>query len=200
MKKFNILYIDPPWKYDNAKSDNPAWGGKTYPCMTLEELKELPVPNIAAEDCYLFMWATKPKMEQAFELMKAWGFRYVTTPFVWLKTNQGIDTIQVNPKMTGVYSGLGYFTNGNVEDVLLGRRGKTLPRLRKDIKQVVIAPRGKHSEKPQEVKSRIVQAWGDLPRLEMFARDKYDDGWNYWGNEVECDIELKQLDLFETKI
>ena len=182
--KFKVILADPPWTYSNNKDNLPKYGGKTYKTMTMKELKTLPIQDIVDPQCYLFLWATMPKLPEALELMKAWGFEYKTCAFVWVK---------LNPKNKEIYSGLGHFVNGNCELVLLGRRKgvKMLPRINKNVKQVILAPRGRHSEKPQEVKKRIVDLLGDdIPKLEMFARKKFDDKWHYHGLEVDADIVL----------
>lgn len=110
--------------------------------------------------------------------MKAWGFKYITIAFCWSKHT-------VNKKKV---SNLGRWTMGNVEVCLLGRKGKP-QRICKNIKQLVEAERTKHSKKPHEVRQRIVALMGDIPRIELFAREKT-EGWDVWGNEVASDIEL----------
>lgn len=178
-KVYQIIYADPPWRYSNPKGNDPAMGGITYPTLSVEELCALPVPALSAPDCLLFLWATMPKLPEALTVMAAWGFQHKTTAFVWVKQNPGGE---------GIYSGLGHYTNGNAELCLLGRRGKFV-RVCKSVKQIVLAPRGRHSAKPPEVRDRIVQLCGDLPRVELFAREKA-EGWDSWGNEVECDVQL----------
>jgi site-specific DNA-methyltransferase (adenine-specific) len=198
IKQYDIIYLDPPWSYRDNKSNSPKLGGKTYPTMTLEELKQFPIHKIAKKDCYIFMWAVKPMLPEAFELISTWKqyeFEYKTTSFEWIKLNPSIElpaTIHIDEHGNGqVYSGLGYYTNGNVEDVLLIRRGKTIERISKSVKQPIFWPRGRHSEKPQEVKRRIEKMLGrDLQKIELFAREKFLDGWDYMGNEIDSDIPL----------
>ncbi len=179
MKKYQIIYADPPWKYDDPKGNDPAMGGITYPTMSIEELCALPVVNIIGEDSSLFLWVTMPQMERAFEVIRAWGFRYITCAFTWVKQNKS---------GMGIYSGLGHWTNGNAELCLFAKRG-TPKRQDKGVKQIVLSPLRGHSQKPFEVRERIVQLMGDLPRIELFARQKR-EGWDCWGNEVENDINL----------
>ena len=124
------------------------------------------------------MWATSPLLPEAFEVMKAWGFKYKTVAFCWNKQTK-------NGKWV---SNMGRWTMGNIELCLLGVKGKP-KRIAKNIKQLIIAERTKHSKKPDEVRNRIVQLMGDLPRIELFAREKT-PGWDVWGNEVESDIKL----------
>lgn len=178
-QKYNIILADPAWPYDNPKDNNPAMGGITYPTMPLEDICNLPVADIAADDCGLFLWATMPKLQEAFRVMSAWGFRYTTCAFTWVK---------LNPKGEGIYSGLGHWTNGNAELCLFGKKGHP-KRSAKNVKQIVLAPVGRHSAKPPEVRDRIVKLMGDLPRIELFARKRV-KRWDCWGNEVKSDIEL----------
>lgn len=199
MNQYDIIYLDPPWKYKDNKSNLPKLGGKTYPVMTLQELKQIPIYKIAKKNCYIFMWAVKPMLPEAFDLISSWkqyGFEYKTTPFEWIKLNPSTElptTIQIDEHGNGnVYSGLGHYTNGNIEDVLLVKRGDTIERICKAVKQPIFWPRGKHSEKPQEIKRRIEKMLGqDLQKIELFAREKFNDGWDYWGNDIEInDIPL----------
>ena len=187
MYKYKIIYADCPWLYDNPKGNDPKLGGKVYPTMTLEDIMNLPVRQITDDDCALFMWATMPKLQEAFKVIKSWGFKYTTCTFVWVKKN---------PLGEGIYSGTGHWTNGNAELVLFAKIGRP-KRIVKNIKQIVMAPRGRHSEKPDEVKDRIVKLMGDLPRLELFARKKT-EGWTAIGNEIDGkDIRDALADIIE---
>lgn len=165
-KKYNIIYADPPWKYENEK-------GIPYSTMSFEEIKRLPISKIADKDCALFLWVTMPKLSEIFSVIDAWGFRYITCAFTWVK---------LNPKNEGIYSGLGHWTNGNAELCLFAKRGSP-KRIAKNVKQIILAPRERHSKKPDCARERITQLIGDLPRIELFAR-QYVDGWDCWGNEV----------------
>lgn len=172
-KKYKIIYADPPWSYSNAKNNDPAMGGITYPTMSLEDICSIPIGQIADKDCSLFLWATMPKLQEALKVIQSWGFRYTTCAFTWVK---------LNPKGEGIYSGLGHWTNGNAELCLFAKKGSP-KRVQKNVKQIVMAPRKRHSAKPPEVRERIVHLIGDLPRLELFARERC-EGWDAWGNEV----------------
>lgn len=172
-KKYGIILADPAWPYDNPKSGLPRLGGKTYSTMSIEEIAALPVDKIAAEDCALFLWVTMPKLNEVFKVIEAWGFRYVTCAFVWVK---------LNPNGEGVYSGLGHWVNGNAELCLFCKKGHP-KRISKNVKQIVLSPRGRHSSKPTEVRDRIVNLLGDLPRIELFARERVEN-WDAWGLEV----------------
>ena len=180
MNKYQIILADPPWQYNDPKGNDPAMGGITYPTMSLDDIKMLPVSELAEDDCSLFLWVTMPMLKEGLEVIVAWGFRYITCAFTWVK---------LNPSGEGIYSGLGHWTNGNAELCLFSKKGHP-KRVSKNVKQIVLAPRGRHSAKPDEVRDRIVQLMGDLPRIELFARQKT-PGWDVWGNEVESDIELK---------
>lgn len=174
-KKYDIIYADPPWAYHDTLGGNAKMGAMPYPTMTNEEICAMPIGNkIAKKDSILFMWATMPKLQEALDVIKAWGFKYKTCAFCWVKQN---------PKSGGVYAGLGRWVQGNAELCLLATKGHP-HRISKSVKQIVMAPRGKHSAKPSEVRDRIVQLMGeDTDRIELFARD-YADGWDCWGNEV----------------
>lgn len=168
-----MVYADPPWDYENDQCAAPTRGGITYDTMTMAELHAMPVGDIAAENSVLFMWATWPKLREALDLMLSWRFTYRTCAFVWNKTWPNGDA----------YMGLGHWTRSGTEFVLLGKRGH-YTRVRNDIYQVVRAPVSKHSEKPAQVRDDIVRLCGDVPRVELFARQRV-DGWVAWGNEVD---------------
>jgi N6-adenosine-specific RNA methylase IME4 len=172
--RFSIILADPPWEYDNDLSGRVMNGAITYPTMSTNAIAKIPVRDIRADDSVLFMWATMPKLEDAFKVIRGWGFQYVTCAFVWIKQNKSSE---------GIFSGMGYWTNQNAELVLLGKHGKP-QRVAKNIKQVIMAPVGRHSAKPPEIRERIVQLMGDLPRVELFARD-LTPGWTCLGNEVD---------------
>ena len=174
-KKYDIIYADPPWTYNDTLGGNAKMGAMPYPTMTNEEICSMPIGNkIAKKDSILFMWATMPKLQEALDVIKAWGFKYKTCAFCWVKQN---------PKSGGIYAGLGRWVQGNAELCLLATKGHP-HRISKSVKQIVMAPRGRHSAKPSEVRDRIVQLMGkDTERIELFARD-YADGWDCWGNEV----------------
>ena len=174
-KKYDIIYADPPWAYHDTLGGNAKMGAMPYPTMTNEEICAMPIGNkIAKKDSILFMWATMPKLQEALDVIKAWGFKYKTCAFCWVKKN---------PKSGGIYAGLGRWVQGNAELCLLATKGHP-HRISKSVKQIVMAPRGRHSAKPSEVRDRIIQLMGeDTERIELFARD-YADGWDCWGNEV----------------
>ena len=178
-KKYQIIYADPPWRYNNPKGNNPSMGGITYPTMSDKEIQLLNIDLFVDENCSLFLWATMPKLQEALNVIRAWGFIYTTCAFVWVKKN---------PNGDGIYSGLGHWTNGNAELCLFAKKGHP-KRFEKNVKQIQIHPRNRHSEKPAIIRNEIIRLVGDLPRIELFARQKT-EGWDVWGNEVESDIKL----------
>lgn len=181
--KFKVIYADPPWLYDNAGTQRSRGMARSaYECMPIEEIKALSVASIADNDCLLFLWATMPKLREAFATIEAWSFKYITCAFVWIKLNPSVkNALFFSTK--DIYSGLGHWVNGNAELVLLGRKGKP-NRAMKNVKQIVIAPRGRHSEKPEEVRRRIDLLTGNVKKIELFAR-KSVSNWDTLGNALD---------------
>lgn len=184
MKKYQIIYADPPWSYNDKMSSKSTGdfrfkgASSCYKTENLEWIKSLPVSAISDNNCLLFMWATNPLLPEAIDVLRAWGFSYITVAFVWVK--QTINQITV--------SNLGRWTMGGAEICLLARKGSP-KRICKNIRQVDYSVRGRHSEKPKAIRDKIVKLMGDVPRIELFARQKT-EGWDVWGNEVESDIDL----------
>lgn len=135
--------------------------------------------ELAAPDCTLFLWVTFPLLPETFDVIKAWGFIYKTVAFCWVKQN---------PKSPGWFFGMGNWTRANAEICLLATKG-TPKRMAADVPQLIVAPREEHSKKPDETRDRIVRLMGDLPRVELFARQA-PPGWDVWGNEVQSTISL----------
>jgi N6-adenosine-specific RNA methylase IME4 len=185
--KYEIIYADPPWKYQ-LFSDKPPCSRKSdedyYEVMDLLDMAQLPIKDISDDNCVLFMWATFPAMQTAIKLMRSWGFHYRTVAFVWVKKNKNVDSN---------FMGMGGWTRSNAEVCLLGVKGNP-KRLSKSVRQiieaqVIEAKIGEHSVKPPETRDKILELMGDIPRIELFAREKT-EGWDVWGNEVESDIIL----------
>ena len=147
--------------------------------MSVKDICNLNVGEIAADDCTLFLWTTFPQIPEALQVIKAWGFQYKTVSFVWLKQNKSGN---------GWFFGLGFWTRGNAEICLLATKGKPHRKSNK-VHQFIVSPLRLHSQKPNEAREKIVELMGDLPRLELFAREKA-DGWDAWGNEVESDVTI----------
>lgn len=186
-KKYQIIYADPPWEYNNGRCLTPKslLSGETqhpYQYMSLEQLCMLSVPKITDKNCLLFIWTTGPKLNVAFNVIESWGFSYSTIAFVWEKE-------ETNP---------GYYTLSSTELCLIGKKGAIpQPRGLRNIRQFLSEKRRKHSQKPSTIRKRIDLMFPTQNKIELFARKEtllFDaecfDGWDVWGNEVESDIEL----------
>ena len=173
-KKYNIIYADPPWEYKESGGGSRVVKAH-YPTMNIEDIKTLPVPNICDERSILFLWVTFPRLEQGLETIKAWGFEYYGLAFDWVKMSK-------NGKPSW---GMGYYTRQNTEVCLIGVKKKPnrIKPLARDVLSVVHSVRREHSRKPDCIRDAIVRICGDLPRIELFAR-QHADGWDCWGNEV----------------
>lgn len=181
MKKYSIIYADPPWQYKVYSKKGLGRSAEShYPTMELEDIQALPVGELADTDCILFMWTTIPLLKDCFSVMKAWGFEYKTVGFVWIKQNKKSDSL---------FWGMGHWTRANAEFCMLATKGHP-KRKSAGVHQVIISHIEEHSKKPDIVRNRIIELVGDLPRVEPFAREKA-DGWDAWGNEVDCDIEIE---------
>lgn len=170
-KQYDIIYADPPWAPNNRGIKGAAC--KQYPVMSIEEIKALPVASIAKPASFLFMWWLASMPQEALDLVKAWGFTIKNmTAISWLKqTTKGRD-----------FFGMGFYTRANQEQCLIARRGRPKV-IAHNVEQNVRAVNVKHSRKPLEARDKIVKLCGDLPRIELFAREKV-EGWDCWGNEV----------------
>ena len=178
--KSNIIYADPPWQYRTySKKGQGRSAENHYPTMSVEQIKALPVKEISAKDCALFMWITFPCLYEALEVLEAWGFVYKTVAFVWIKQNRRSDSL---------FWGMGYWTRANAELCILATKGHP-HRISAGVHQVIISPVEEHSKKPDQVRERIVELMGDLPRVELFAR-QVPPGWDVWGNEVDSSIQF----------
>ena len=132
-------------------------------------------------DCALFLWITFPMLREGWAVMDAWGFTFKTVAFVWVKQCRKSDNI---------FTGMGYWTRANAEICLLATRGHP-KRAARDVKQVILSHVEEHSKKPDEARHRIETLMGDVPRIELFARQAT-PGWDVWGNEVASDIQLAE--------
>src|SRR3990167_4822900 len=171
-KKYQIIYADPPWKYDFSKSTTQKIENH-YPTMTTEDICKLNVPSDT--NCVLYLWATAPKLLEALEVMNSWGFKY-RTQAVWDKT----------------WVGMGYWFRGQHEILLVGTKGRVSPPPPSErVSSVYREKKTKHSKKPLYFKNIITDSFpADWNRLEMFAREKTSPSWDVWGNEVDSDIKL----------
>lgn len=183
-KKYEIIYADPPWDYggkmqfdkSSIKSENIGWtrdifissANFKYPTVKTEKLKQIPISDISADNCLLFLWSTNPHLAQAIQLGEAWGFEYKTVAFVW-------DKMSHNP---------GQYTLSNCELCLLFKKGKIpRPRGARNIQQLVRSPRREHSRKPDEVREYIIKMFPSQSRIELFARNHYEN-WDVWGLDL----------------
>ena len=180
-KKYQIIYADPPWKYHNKQFDPKGWsGGVPYSDMTLDELKELGVQDIADPNGSLcFMWASSPLLKDAIEVLECWGFKYITIGFIW-------DKQRVNP---------GHYTMSECEICIIGKMKRIpQPRGARNIRQLVSVKRSAHSEKPGVIRERITQMFPRQNKIELFARKPFIPTkakgvqWDVWGNEVVSNI------------
>lgn len=178
MKKYQIIYADPPWFYKSGQFPSTS-KRYAYPLLETEKICALPIQQIAHPNSLLFLWSTMSHIPEALQVIQAWGFHYVTNGFTWIKTNTKSGT----PAF-----GMGYWTRQNAELCLLAKRGKPLRQF-KNISSVVLEPRRLHSQKPDRIRNDIIRICGDLPRIELFARQKI-PGWDIWGNELDNDIDL----------
>lgn len=178
---FDLIYADPPWNWKARSQKGEGRSAKNhYSVMDLQAIKDLPVSSLAEKDSILLMWVTDPFLQMSFEVAQAWGYRYSTVCFYWVKTLR---------KSEGYHMGNGYYTRANPEQCLLFRRGKAVPRIDKGVAKLIMAPIDKHSAKPHETYNRIERLFGRVSRVELFARN-YRDGWESWGNEIESTIEI----------
>jgi len=157
-----------------------------YPVMTLDDICNLDVNQLAASDCVLFLWVTMPKLFEAKRVIEAWGFDYKTCAFTWVKRNKIFSQARFDQRGIDDFMGQGRWTRGNAELCLLATKGSP-KRVSAKVRQIVHTPIERHSKKPDVVRDRIVELLGDLPRIELFARNK-SEGWDVWGNEVKSDV------------
>jgi N6-adenosine-specific RNA methylase IME4 len=172
-RHYSVIYADPPWQYDMRCGEGIDRAVENhFPTLPLDEIKALPVADLAADHCALFLWTPPPLVKQAIEVIEAWGFEYTTFAFVWVKQTKDEERFA---------TGMGNYTRANAELVLLGTKGSPV-RLNADVHQIILAPRMEHSRKPEEAAERIMRLVPG-PYIELFAR-RLREGWDVWGNEV----------------
>lgn len=185
--QWDIIYIDPPWRYyrGDTKAGYTDYSGAAehhYPTMSEEEICALPIRSIMSKQSVVFMWATGPMLASAIRVLDAWNLWYRGVTYVWVKTKQ-------DGTPMGAFGTIPTFTKPKTEFVLaatINKRARPFPITTIKQDQLVYAPRTRHSEKPQEVRRRIVELCGDRSRIEMFARTRV-TGWDAWGNEITED-------------
>jgi len=189
-KKYQIIYVDPPWNFGNRmysanKNDHHRAITRAYSVMKTKDICNLPIKDITSDDAVCFMWVADAFIPDAIQVMQSWGFKYKTVAFIWQKKEKSGKQVCY----------MGQWTMKNCELVLLGTQGKMTQYLKsRKIRQLqeAVRERDKHSKKPQKIRNKIVEMFGDLPRIELFARppkdklfeDKSYEGWDLWGNEV----------------
>lgn len=184
-ERYGVLLIDPPWAFRvwGRALDSKRSAESHYPTLSAEALLSLPMQKLMKDSCAVFMWATMPHLPEALALGAAWGLVYKTVAFVWVKANRSaMGRWTCLDEEVNWFTGMGYWTRANAEIVLLFTRGST-KRLSKKVKQVVVAPVSRHSEKPDEVQRRIEQLIAG-PYVEVFAR-RQRPGWAAIGNEID---------------
>ena len=181
-KKYQIIYADPAWSYYNDSTAKPGcttikgMRRPPYPVTSSKEIMELPVKDIAADDSILFIWTTDYHLAKCMQIITSWGFIYKTVGFVWAKKNKSGTPVC----FMGAYT-----MKSGMELCLLATKGANAHGFvrRHNIRSLVESTRQKHSKKPEEIKTRIVELLGNRTRIELFARQKT-EGWDVWGNEV----------------
>ena len=171
--------------YSSNKDDHHREITRAYSVLKTKDICGLPIKDITADDAACFMWSTDAHLPDALDVMNAWGFKYKTVAFIWQKKEKsGAQTCY-----------MGQWTMKNCEIVLLGTKGKMTQYLKsRKVRQLQegVRERTIHSRKPQVIRDKIVEMFGDeLPKIELFARQRV-DGWDAWGNEVEAEHELQQ--------
>ncbi len=175
--QYQVIYADPPWKYNSRANHKTRFRGGAcghYPLMSMKEIKDLPVKNIADDNAVLFLWTTFPYLKEQIEVFEAWGFKYKTVAFNWVKLNSQ----NLKP-----FFGVGYYTKSNAEVCLLGTRGKVLKPATNKISSIILSPRREHSRKPDEARKNIELLYPNTKRIELFAR-KQVAGWDCIGNDI----------------
>lgn len=189
-KKFQIIYVDAPWSFTtySEKGKEKKSPETHYSCMTIEDIYSLPIKNIADENCVLFSWVTAPMLKEGLTAIEKWGFTYKTIAYTWFKRNK---------KKDSWFFGLGYWVRQNCEYCVLATLGNP-QRVSRSVSQVIetndpfalldteqiVSKIEGHSKKPDIVRDKIVELCGELPRIELFARNSY-PGWKSTGYEVD---------------
>ncbi len=174
-KKYDLIYADPPWSYFLWNKNTQKSVTQHYQTMSKDDIINLPIQNICKDNCILCLWVTFPCLKQGLETMEKWGFEYKTCLLNWVKLNKNNDNL---------FLGMGSYSRANSEICLLGVKGKPLPRLRHDIRQVIISHIEEHSKKPSEARIRIEQLFGEVEKIELFSREEV-EGWDSFGNQVK---------------
>ena len=186
---YRVILADPPWSYTLYDADDGEGrrAASHYSTMSIDDIAAMPVGELAAPDCALFMWVTWPNLFHAEQIGKAWGFEYRTCAFTWAKLNKSAAGRMSNPADdSNWFMSMGSWTRANTEVCLLFVKGAP-PRFAADVRQLIVAPVREHSRKPDE-QYGLIERLLSGPYLELFARRKFSEKWNVWGNQVESDI------------
>ena len=169
---YSVIYADPAWTFTTRSSKGKGRSPEQhYGCMTLDEIITLPVQDLAAKNCVLLLWTIDTHLPMALDVIKAWGFKYKSKGFNWVKTNSD----------GSPFTGMGFWTRANPEDCLLATKGSP-KRDAKDVRRLVMSPRREHSRKPDRIRDDIERLVHG-PYVELFARETK-PGWDVWGNQV----------------
>jgi N6-adenosine-specific RNA methylase IME4 len=178
---YGAILADPATRFETwSERGKDRSAEQHYPTMSWQEIEALPVRELAAPNCVLFLWTTWPILPLALTVIGAWGFKFKTCAFCWTKAHAG--QLEMFEQSIPDQMGLGYWTRANTEPCLLATRGKP-KRLNADVRQAIIEPRREHSRKPSGVHARIERLVAG-PYVELFARARR-PGWDAWGNEVD---------------
>jgi N6-adenosine-specific RNA methylase IME4 len=177
---YGALLVDPPWTFETW-SDKGKGRAPKYPTMGHMQIGGLPVGDLAARDCVLFLWMSWPMLPVALGVIRMWRFTYKTCAFAWIKPKPEAMRRPIFLLPTDFAIGTGYWTRANSECCLLATRGHP-KRLHNDVRQAIVEPRREHSRKPACVYDRIERLVAG-PYLELFARQRR-PGWDAWGDEV----------------
>lgn len=183
MKQYDVILADPPWQFRVWGADG---GGRSpekhYPTMEIEDICNLPIKDMASENCALFLWAVWPSLLKYPQMvLNAWGFEYKSLAWIWIKAKRS---------GFGFFFGMGYYTRANSEPCLLAIKGD-MPVVAHDVQAVIHSPVREHSRKPDEQYGKIERLYPNMNYLELFARKKR-EGWDSWGNEIESDVILEE--------
>lgn len=170
--KYSLIYADPPWSYGDKMAGHSFSLDHEYQTMPIEDIYALPVASLTEKNAALLLWVTSPFLREGLETIDRWGFKFKTVAFCWSKLTKHEKKV----------SNLGRWTMGNVELCLLATK-RHPQRVSKNVKQLVEAERTYHSHKLAEVRNRLEDLFGPIPRLELFAREA-PEGWDVWGDKA----------------
>lgn len=174
--KYKIIYADPPWQYRVWSKKGLGRSAEShYSTMNIQDIINMKdtIKSISDKDSVLFLWVTFPCLKEGIKVLEEWGFIYKTCAFAWVKKNK---------KSNSWFWGMGYWTRANVEICLLGTKGN-IKRQSAGVHQVIDTPIEEHSKKPDITRNKIIELVGNLPKIELFARQQVQN-WDSWGNEI----------------